>query len=115
MNDLEIKIKCIANRVLSANQEIINSIVDLAQACAKDPRDVPETPEIVSQIKSAVQELSEDGLREAYSISEKSARQDKISSIKATVMENFIENEDATDMIVGSLFKEIEKDSNELY
>ena len=93
-----------------ANQEIINSIVDLAQACAKDPRDVPETPEIVSQIKSAVQELSEDGLREAYSISEKSARQDKISSIKATVMENFIENEDATDMIVGSVFKEIEKD-----
>ena len=93
-----------------ANQEIINSIVDLAQACAKDPRDVPETPEIVSQIKSEVQELSEDGLREAYSISEKSARQDKISSIKATVMENFIENEDATDMIVGSVFKEIEKD-----
>jgi len=93
-----------------ANQEIINSIVDLAQACAKDPRDVPETPKIVSQIKSAVQELSEDGLREAYSISEKSARQDKISSIKATVMENFIENEDATDMIVGSVFKEIEKD-----
>ena len=93
-----------------ANQEIINSIVDLAQACAKDPRDVPETPEIVSQIKSAVQELSEDGLREAYSITEKSARQDKISSIKATVMENFIENEDATDMIVGSVFKEIEKD-----
>ena len=93
-----------------ANQEIINSIVDLAQACAKDPRDVPETPEIVGQIKSAVQELSEDGLREAYSITEKSARQDKISSIKATVMENFIENEDATDMIVGSVFKEIEKD-----
>ena len=93
-----------------ANQEIINSIVDLAQACARDPRAVPETPEIVSQIKSAVQELSEDGLREAYSISEKSARQDKISSIKATVMENFIENEDATDMIVGSVFKEIEKD-----
>jgi polyribonucleotide nucleotidyltransferase len=93
-----------------ANQEIINSIVELAQACAKDPREVPETPEIVGQIKSKVQELSEDGLRKAYSISEKSARQDKISSIKATVMENFIDNEDATDMIVGSLFKDIEKD-----
>ncbi len=93
-----------------ANQEIISSIVDLAQACAKDPREVPETPEIFGQIRSTVQKLSEDGLREAYSISEKSARQERISSIKATVMENFIDNEDATDMVVGNVFKEIEKD-----
>ncbi len=93
-----------------ANQEIIQAIIELAQACAKEPREVPETPAKVGEVKTKVQELADAGLREAYAISEKSARQNKIAEVKASVVEAFAEDEEATDMMVGGAFKSVEKD-----
>jgi len=93
-----------------ANQEIIQAIIELAQACAKEPREVPETPAKVGEVKTKVQELADAGLREAYAISEKSARQNKIAEVKASVVEAFAEDEEATDMMIGGAFKSVEKD-----
>ncbi len=93
-----------------ANQEIIQAIIELAQACAKEPRDVPETPAKVGEVEGKVKELSEAGLREAYAISEKSARQDKIAEVKSTVVEAFADDDEATDMMVGGALKAVEKD-----
>ena len=93
-----------------ANQIVINGIIELAQACAKEPRDVPETPEFVGEIQSKVLTMAEVGLREAYAISEKSARQTAIAEVKSTVSEAFKDDDDATDMIVGGAFKSVEKD-----
>jgi polyribonucleotide nucleotidyltransferase len=93
-----------------ANQEVINAIIDLAQACAKEPRDVPETPAFVGEVQAKVKEMAEAGLRDAYAISEKSARQAAIADVKSSVSEAFTDDDDATDMIVGSAFKSVEKD-----
>ena len=93
-----------------ANQEVIQAIIELAQACAREPRDVPETPSIVSEVEAQVRKLAETGLREAYAISDKSARQASIAVVKSKVSEVFVDNEDATDIIVSGAFKSIEKD-----
>ena len=93
-----------------ANQEVINAIIDLAQACAKEPRDVPETPAFVGEVQAKVKEMAEAGLLDAYAISEKSARQAAIADVKSSVSEAFTDDDDATDMIVGSAFKSVEKD-----
>jgi polyribonucleotide nucleotidyltransferase len=93
-----------------ANQEVIKAIIELAQACAKEPRDVPETPAIVAEVQTQVKGLAESGLREAYAISEKGARQTSIAAVKSTVSESFADNDEVTDMMVGSAFKSVEKD-----
>ncbi len=93
-----------------ANQQVIQAIIELAQACAKEPREVPETPAKVGEVNDKVKELSEAGLREAYAISEKAARQDKIAEVKASVTEAFEDDEEATDMMVGGALKSVEKD-----
>jgi polyribonucleotide nucleotidyltransferase len=92
-----------------ANQEVIEAIIDLAHACAKAPRDVPETPAKVGEVQDKVKELAEPGLREAYAISEKSARQTAISEVKARVIVAFAGDDEATDMIIGGAFKSVEK------
>jgi polyribonucleotide nucleotidyltransferase len=93
-----------------ANQEVIKAIIELAQACAKEPRDVPDTPAIVAEVQTQVKGLAESGLREAYAISEKGARQTSIAAVKSTVSESFADNDEVTDMMVGSAFKSVEKD-----
>jgi polyribonucleotide nucleotidyltransferase len=93
-----------------ANQEVIKAIIELAQACAKSARDVPETPAKVGEIKDRVKELAEAGLREAYAISEKSARQASISELKSKVLSDFVDDDEATDMLVGGAFKSVEKE-----
>jgi len=93
-----------------ANQEVIQAIIELAQACAKKPRDVPETPAKVGEVQVKVRELAEAGLRTAYAISEKSSRQSAIAEVRSTVSDAFSNDDDATDMIVSGAFKSVEKD-----
>ncbi|MDC0196765.1 polyribonucleotide nucleotidyltransferase [Gammaproteobacteria bacterium] len=93
-----------------ANQEVIKAIIDLAQACAKEPRDVPDTPAIVAEVETKVKKLAESGLREAYAISEKSERQNSIANVKSAVSEAFTDNDEITDIMIASAFKSVEKD-----
>ena len=93
-----------------ANQQVIQAIIELAKACAKEPREVPETQAKVTAVNDKVKELSEAGLREAYAISEKAARQDKVAEVKTSVTEAFEDDEEATDMMVGTALKSVEKD-----
>ena len=93
-----------------ANQQVIQAIIELAKACAKEPREVPETQAKVGEVNDKVKELSEADLREAYAISEKAARQDKVAEVKANVTKAFEDDEEATDMMVGGALKSVEKD-----
>jgi len=94
----------------NAYQAVINGIIELAQACAKEPWDLPEAPAGVAEVAAKVREMAEADLREAYKESEKTARQEKIGAVKDKVVEAFADNEDVESNWVSGAFKDLEKD-----
>jgi polyribonucleotide nucleotidyltransferase len=97
-----------------AFQPVIDAIIELAQACAKEPMDLPAAPEGKDALTAKVRELAEAGLRDAYTETIKLARQDKVSAVKAAVSEA-LANDDSQDQdlvgkILGDIFKSVEQD-----
>ncbi|MCW8835475.1 MAG: polyribonucleotide nucleotidyltransferase [Rhodospirillales bacterium] len=96
-----------------AFQDVINAIIELAEACAKEPRDIPQPPEGTDAIKAKVVELGEAGLRAAYAESDKMERQNKVAAVKKQVTET-MEADESLDQalvsqILGDAFKSLEK------
>jgi len=91
-------------------QPVIDAIIDLAEAAAKEPWDVPEAEEV--DYKEKVAALAKDDLADAYKISEKQARQDKVAEVRAKVDEELVpEDDDGTAaQAVKGAFKSLEKD-----
>src|SRR5690606_3715777 len=88
-------------------QPVIQAIVQLAEACAKEPWPMPTEAEGTAELRQKVKDLAEAGLRDAYAITAKQARQDKVSAVKKAALAAFGETApDAT--MFSSLFKELE-------
>jgi polyribonucleotide nucleotidyltransferase len=87
---------------------VIDTIVSLAEACAKEPWDVPEE-EVDEDLVERIRSSASDGLREAYGIVTKADRQERIASVKAEVAEKFSGDEKAASML-GGVLKGLEKD-----
>ena len=92
-----------------AYQEVIDAIIELAEACAKEPWELPGAPEGADDVSAKVRELAESDLREAYKETVKSERQDKIAAVKEKVLAAFGEAEADGNLVAGS-FKSLEKD-----
>jgi polyribonucleotide nucleotidyltransferase len=97
-----------------AFQPVIDAIIDLAKACAKEPMELPAAPDGLDALKAKVRELSESGLREAYAETVKQTRQEKVSAVKASVAEA-ITGDDSFDAglveaALGDIFKSVEQD-----
>jgi polyribonucleotide nucleotidyltransferase len=97
-----------------AFQPVIDAIIDLAKACAKDPIELAPAPEGYDALSSKVKELAEAGLRDAYTETVKQARQEKISAVKASVAEA-VAGDAAFDAALveaklGDIFKTVEQD-----
>jgi polyribonucleotide nucleotidyltransferase len=94
-------------------QPVIKAIVELAEACAKDPRPLPEPVEGAEEMIAMIGEKAEPGLREAYAEKDKMERQAKVSACKNAVMEQLQGNtsidQDLLDQVMGDAFKKIEK------
>ncbi len=95
-------------------QPVIDAIIDLAEACAKDPIDVPQAPAGIDEIKAKIAAAAADDLRAAYGIKVKSDRQAKLSEIKKAVAEK-LANDDSIDQallkdIMSDTMKNLEKD-----
>ncbi|MGB0670684.1 MAG: polyribonucleotide nucleotidyltransferase, partial [Rhodospirillales bacterium] len=94
-------------------QKVIDAIIDLAEACAKEPRDVPGAPEGADAIIAKVKELGETDLRAAYGERVKSERQAKIGAVKESVMAALVADASLDQDLVGSVapgaFKSLEK------
>ena len=91
-----------------AYQDVINLIIDLAEACAKEPWPLPEAPEAVAAVDKKLRDAVTAELTAAYGERQKSLRQEKIKAVKGrleTVFEDTAERE-----IAGKLFKDVEKD-----
>jgi len=96
-----------------AIQPVIDAIIDLAEACAKDPITLPEPPEGKDALIAKVNELAEAGLREAYAETGKTERQEKIEAVRASAAEAVAADESFDEALVAEVFpgafKDLEK------
>jgi polyribonucleotide nucleotidyltransferase len=95
-------------------QPVIDAIIELAEACAKDPMDLPPEPENKATLAERVKASAESDLRAAYKERVKSVRQEKISAVKKRVLDELAQDQ-ALDKafvadVIGDVFKTLEKD-----
>ncbi|WP_022705971.1 polyribonucleotide nucleotidyltransferase [Paracoccus zeaxanthinifaciens] len=88
-----------------AMQPVLDLIIDLAEAAAKEPFDF-QSPDY-SALYARVKSLGEAEMRAAYAIRDKSDRQDAIAAAKAKVKEQLTE-EELADANLGSALKKLE-------
>jgi len=93
----------------SEMKPVFDAIIKLAEACAKEPWDVPSI-EKDKDLVAKIDGLASDGLREAYAIQAKSDRQDRIGSVKRSVAESLADGDGQTPGDMGSILKDIERD-----
>ena len=88
-------------------QQAIEGIIELAEACAKDPRDLPEEAPETAEITATLETLRKD-VEAAYAIADKTERQSAIGDVRAKALE--LAGEDADAVLVGGLMKALEGD-----
>ena len=91
-------------------QPVINAIIDLAEMCAKDPWDLPETPEHISALSKKMDAYRKD-VEKAYTITEKQDRQAALAAAKEKALSDLVDEENGiTDTVIMSKFKDLEAD-----
>lgn len=91
-------------------QPVMDMIIDLAEECAKAPWDVEVyTPD--AKLVDSIKKHAEAGLREAYGITVKQDRVNKINDVKAATKEAVLaEFEEVEESEVSNLLKKLEMD-----
>jgi polyribonucleotide nucleotidyltransferase len=95
-------------------QPVIDAIIELAEACAKEPREIPGEPEGKAALAEKVKGLAEADYRDAYKETQKSLRVEKLSAAKTKVKEA-LEGDGSLDQDLvsgtfGDIIKGLEKD-----
>jgi len=93
----------------TAFQEVIQAIIALAEACAKEPWDMPVPNEHAATVKRRLHELIGGTVRAAYTETAKQARHDKLMAAKKQAVEA-LTAEGLPPEVVGAEFKELESD-----
>jgi len=75
-----------------AFQPVIDAIIELAEACAKEPMDLPAPPASKDAIAARVRELGEADLRAAYGEIVKSTRRDRVAEVKSKIADTLSED-----------------------
>jgi polyribonucleotide nucleotidyltransferase len=65
-----------------ACQEVIDAIIELAEACTKEPRDVPGPAPEIESVKAKLSSAISGDLQAAYQIADKAQRQDLVAAAK---------------------------------
>jgi len=90
-------------------EPVLEAIVGLAEACAKEPREIPEpAPEVATVHEKFAAQFSGQ-LAEAYQEPDKLARQGKIGAVKKAAIESLGEAE-AEVAVAGKVFKSLESE-----
>ena len=94
-------------------QPVIEAIIDLAEACAKEPRELPAAPEGAEDLDRRVAEKAEADLRQAYAETIKLTRQEKVAAVKERVTAELTDDgtvgEELLKETLPEIFKELEK------
>ena len=86
---------------------VIDAIIDLAESCAKEPRDLPEEPAEIDDINKTLKSYSK-GFKAAYKIADKSKRQTALNEVRSEAKAAV--GDDYDPVLVGSLVKGMEAD-----
>ena len=89
-------------------QEVIKTIINLAEECANDPWEFEYS--INDTLLKEIKDTCESDIKNSYSIVDKIERHQSINQIKSTLEEKYKENEDYNLIEVMGYFKKIEKD-----
>ena len=91
-------------------QTVIDAIIDLAEACAKEPWDIaPPAPE-VETVRKSFEDGFAGSLAEAYKEVDKMARRDKVAAVKEEAIASIDEEDEASLAVAGGVFKALESD-----
>ena len=91
-----------------SNQVVIDAIIELAEACAKEPRAIaPEAPE-VQLVKDKLHEAIREDLQAAYKVADKVARQELVMAAKEKGLA-LLETEDELN-VASDVLKTMEAD-----
>jgi polyribonucleotide nucleotidyltransferase len=90
-------------------QPVIDAIIGLAEACAKDPWDLPAPAPELDAARATVRTLAAEPLRQAYEITGKQARVERLAEVKDQMLAGFADDETGQALAPG-LFKELEKE-----
>ncbi|MDC0398415.1 polyribonucleotide nucleotidyltransferase [Alphaproteobacteria bacterium] len=77
-----------------ACQEVIDLIIELAEACAKEPRDIPPEPPEVEKVTAKLKKSITKDLQKAYKVADKVKRQELIAVAKEKGMQLFVTEEE---------------------
>ncbi len=95
-------------------QPVVDAIIDLAEACAREPMDLPPPREGKDEVAAKVKSMAEDDLRKAYSETVKAARRDMVAAVKERVGADLTDDESIDDDLLADcwddVFKGLEKD-----
>ncbi|MEC8166001.1 MAG: polyribonucleotide nucleotidyltransferase, partial [Pseudomonadota bacterium] len=91
------------------SQAVIDAIIELAEACAKEPWDLPEAPEQYNTVAARVKDLATKPLTAAYQITVKQDRVEALNAARDAVMTT-LEEEELDVEIGAAVFKKVEKD-----
>ncbi len=90
-------------------QPVIQAIIELAEACAKEPWAIAEPPPGTADALARVRDVAEADLREAYRETVKQARVEKLSAVKAATLDR-LSGEEIDGELTKAGLKKVEKD-----
>ena len=88
---------------------VIEAIISLAKKAAKEPWDLKEKDEEIKSLPSKINEDFGKGFIDAYKITEKQKRSEKLSSLRNEISEKFV-SETLSPVLVSDAIKNVEKD-----
>ncbi len=93
------------------SRAVLDLIVDLAEASAKEPWALPEPAEETQTVQDRVKALAEAPLRDAYSLTVKQERVEAVGKVKEDTLAALAEEDEEADLqLAASAFKGLEKD-----
>ena len=92
-------------------QPVIDAIIGLAEACAKEPRALPDPPAGIDALVERVDAMAAADFVEAYGIGDKKARQDRLAEIKGRIKDDLAESleKDGLEGSLSDVIKGLEK------
>lgn len=90
---------------------VIEGIIELAEMCAKDMWDIPQTPENITKMAEDLKKKYADDVEKAYQITNKLERQNAVGEVRSAAIANYLDEENGiNESVITSKFKSLESD-----